>query len=93
MERKLGPLREMCIRDRMGAEGEGEADAVLDECIASCRELGMGLDDIERAMSRKIKRLKYDEAVSYTHLLVVVGVIAVGVTMAIANAMGLPTGS
>ena len=46
----------------MGAEGEGEADAVLDECIASCRELGMGLDDIERAMSRKIKRLKYDEA-------------------------------
>ena len=47
---------------KMGAEGEGEADAVLDECIASCRELGMGLDDIERAMSRKIKRLKYDEA-------------------------------
>lgn len=54
------------VRDRFGCEGgcgrEGEADAVLDECIASCRELGMGLDDIERAMSRKIKRLKYDEA-------------------------------
>ncbi len=47
---------------KMGAEWEGEADAVLDECIASCRELGMGLDDIERAMSRKIKRLKHDEA-------------------------------
>lgn len=47
---------------KMGAEEEGEADAVLDECIASCRELGMGLDDIERAMSRKIKRLKYDGA-------------------------------
>lgn len=45
-----------------GVEGAGEADAVLDECIVSCRELGMGLDDIERAMSRKIKRLKYDEA-------------------------------
>ena len=54
------------VRDRFGCEDgcgrEGEADAVLDECIASCRELGMGLDDIERAMSRKIKRLKYDEA-------------------------------
>lgn len=47
---------------KAGAEGDGEADAVLDECIMACRELGMGLDDIERAMSRKIKRLKYDEA-------------------------------
>ena len=45
-----------------GVEGAGEADAVLDECIVSCRELGMGLDDIERAMSRKIKRLKHEEA-------------------------------
>ncbi|MEC4272844.1 GntR family transcriptional regulator [Adlercreutzia sp. R25] len=47
---------------KMGAEGEGEVDAVLGECIASCRELGMDYDDIEHAMSRKIKRLKYDEA-------------------------------
>lgn len=47
---------------QVGAGGDGKADAVLDECIASCRELGMGLDDIEQAMGRKIKRLKYDEA-------------------------------
>ena len=47
---------------KAGAEGDGEADAVLDECIMACRELGMGLDDIEHAMSRKVKRLKYDEA-------------------------------
>lgn len=47
---------------KLGSEGEDEADAVLGECIASCRELGMGYDDIERAMSRKIRRLMYDEA-------------------------------
>ena len=35
---------------------------VLDDCIGACREMGMGLDDIEHAMSRRIKRLKYDEA-------------------------------
>lgn len=45
-----------------GEGGEGEGDALIGDCIASCRELGMDLDDIERAMSRKIKRLKYDEA-------------------------------
>lgn len=46
-----------------GAEGgEGEGDALIGDCIASCRELGMSLDDIEKAVNRKIKRLKYDEA-------------------------------
>lgn len=43
-------------------EKEDEVDAVLNECIASCRELGLGYDDIQRALSRKIKRLKYEEA-------------------------------
>ena len=37
-------------------------EAVLDECIASCREMGMDYDDIEHAMGRKIKRLKHEEA-------------------------------
>ena len=45
-----------------GGEGRGEVDAVLDDCIAACRDLGMGYDDIERAMGRKIKRLKHEEA-------------------------------
>ncbi len=50
------------VAAKMGEATEGEVDALLDDCIASCREFGMGLDDIEQAMSRKIKRLKYDEA-------------------------------
>ncbi|MCI8366382.1 MAG: GntR family transcriptional regulator [Eggerthellaceae bacterium] len=41
---------------------EEQVDAVLDDCIASCREYGLGLDDVEKAMSRRIKRLKYEEA-------------------------------
>ena len=45
-----------------GGEARAEVEAVLDDCIASCRDLGMGLDDIERAMGRKIKRLKHEEA-------------------------------
>ena len=45
-----------------GDETRSEVEAVLDDCIASCRDLGMDYDDIERAMSRKIKRLFYDEA-------------------------------
>ena len=45
-----------------GGESRAEVEAVLDDCIASCRDLGMDYDDIERALTRKIKRLKYDEA-------------------------------
>ena len=45
-----------------GGEGRAEVEAVLDECIASCREMGMDYDDIEHAMGRKIKRLKHEEA-------------------------------
>lgn len=45
------------------ADSEGsKGDAIISDCIDSCRELGMDLDDIERAMGRKIKRLKHDEA-------------------------------
>lgn len=44
-------------------DGESEkTHALIDDCIVSCRELGMSLDDIERVIMRKIKRLKYDEA-------------------------------
>ncbi|MDO4289922.1 MAG: GntR family transcriptional regulator [Eggerthellaceae bacterium] len=50
------------IARMVGTEQFEEVEGVLDDCIASCRELGMEYDDIERAMSRKIKRLKYDEA-------------------------------
>ena len=44
-------------------DGESEkADVLIGDCIEACRELGMDLGDIERAMTRKIKRAKYDEA-------------------------------
>lgn len=35
-------------------------DSVIDDFIASCRDLGMEYDDIEKAVSRKVKRLRYE---------------------------------
>ncbi|MCI8451600.1 GntR family transcriptional regulator [Enterorhabdus sp. P55] len=46
----------------LGGDQAARVRGVLDDCIGACREMGMGLDDIEHAMSRRIKRLKYDEA-------------------------------
>lgn len=57
--------RGVFVTDLGAVEDDGtrsEVEAVLDDCIASCRDLGMDYDDIERAMSRKIKRLLYNEA-------------------------------
>ena len=36
-------------------------DGVLSDCVAACRDLGLSLDDIERCMVRKIKRMKQEE--------------------------------
>lgn len=38
-----------------------EVDQVLDDCILACRDLGLSLDDIQQAMTRKVKRMKYAE--------------------------------
>lgn len=46
-------------------EGDEEYAAgieqVLDECIASCRELGLSLDDVQRCMSKRVLQMKIDE--------------------------------
>lgn len=46
----------------LGEDQAGRVRGVLDDCIVACREMGMGLDEIDQAMSRRIKRIKYDEA-------------------------------
>lgn len=42
-------------------EEKGRMDAVIDDFVAACRELGMGYDDIERAVSRRIKKLRFED--------------------------------
>ena len=46
----------------LGGDQAARVRGVLDDCIGACREMGMGLDDIEHAMGRTIKRLKHEEA-------------------------------
>lgn len=36
-------------------------NAVLDDCIASCRDLGLSLDDIQKNMTKKILQHKEEE--------------------------------
>ena len=33
-------------------------DAILGDCVASCRDLGLTLDDVQKCMARKIKQMK-----------------------------------
>ena len=35
-----------------------EIDAILGDCVASCRDLGLTLDDVQKCMVRKIKQMK-----------------------------------
>lgn len=44
----------------VGEEHAQEIDGILDDCVASCRDLGLTLDDIQNCMTRKIKQLKRD---------------------------------
>ena len=41
-----------------GMQHESEIDAVLDDCIQSCRDLGLSLEDIQRRMIRRLLRQK-----------------------------------
>ena len=50
------------VAAELGDDQAARVRGVLDDCIGACREMGMGLDDIERAMAQRIKRHKYDEA-------------------------------
>lgn len=40
-----------------------EVDALLTECISACRDLGLSLDDVQKCMMSKIKRIKIAEGV------------------------------
>ena len=42
----------------VGDEHAQEIDAILDDCVASCRDLGLTLDDVQKCMARKIKQMK-----------------------------------
>lgn len=44
-------------------EASSQVDAILDECITSCRDLGLALDDIRRCMNVKIMQKKRDEGI------------------------------
>ncbi|GHT77909.1 GntR family transcriptional regulator [Actinomycetota bacterium] len=35
-------------------------DTVIDECITTCRELGLSLDDINKRVTQKVRKLKKD---------------------------------
>ena len=42
----------------VGDEHAQEIDAILGDCVASCRDLGLTLDDVQKCMARKIKQMK-----------------------------------
>lgn len=41
-----------------------EVDALLTECIGACRDLGLSLDDIQKCMMLKVKRMKIAEGIA-----------------------------
>ena len=45
----------------VGDEHAQEIDAILGDCVASCRDLGLTLDDVQKCMIKKIKQIKKDE--------------------------------
>ena len=40
-----------------------EVDGILEDCVSACRELGLSLDDVQKYMERKIKRMKKAEGI------------------------------
>ncbi|VEG98714.1 Uncharacterized HTH-type transcriptional regulator yurK [Slackia heliotrinireducens] len=38
-----------------------EVDTILGDCVSACRDLGLTLDDVSRAMDAKIQQIKLDE--------------------------------
>lgn len=56
--------RGVFVRDLdMEAEEEysREVDALLTDCIGACRDLGLSLDDVQKCMMLKVKRMKIAE--------------------------------
>ena len=46
----------------VGDEHAQEIDAILGDCVASCRDLGLTLDDVQKCRARKIKQMKREAA-------------------------------
>lgn len=40
-----------------------EVDAIVGECVAACRELGMSLDDIRTCVDAKVRQIKVAEGI------------------------------
>lgn len=49
------------LEQEIDQEFSDKVDAVLDACVASCRDLGLSLDDIRTCMDAKIVQLKRAE--------------------------------
>ncbi len=48
------------VAGKFDDEEMGQVEEVIDEFIATCRDLGMGFDDIEKAVSRQVKKLRFE---------------------------------
>ena len=48
------------VAGKFDDEELGQVEEVIDEFIATCRDLGMGFDDIEKAVSRHVKKLRFE---------------------------------
>ena len=56
--------RGVFVRDLRAEEGDEyalEVDAILDDCVNACRCMGLSLDDVQKAMARKIQQMKVAE--------------------------------
>lgn len=50
------------IAQKMGADEVDRVTAILNDCIEACREMGMSLDEVDQAMTRRIREIKLEEA-------------------------------
>lgn len=50
------------IAQKMGANEVDRVTAILNDCIEACREMGMSLDEVDQAMTRRIREIKLEEA-------------------------------
>lgn len=45
-------------------EFSAEVDAVVGDCVAACRELGLSLDDVRKCVDAKVRQIKRDEGIA-----------------------------
>lgn len=57
--------RGVFVRDLQAEEGDeyvDEVDAILEDCVNACRCMGLSLDDVQKAMTRKVQQMKVEES-------------------------------